>query len=164
MESVWTRAAGVLIVLLLLSGCEGTFGKYSSGNRSNQLHEAVLEYNKYVRWQEWEKASDYIKTDEQSAFKQQLEELEEDLRITDFEIRDTDVDSDAKTATARILYRYYWLPSITEKKMRFSQKWVWSEEEKRWAVDGPLNFLISPRKPERSLGKSALSSQAGETR
>ncbi len=146
------------IALLLVTGCQGTFGKYSSTSRSNQFHEAVFEYNKYIRWQEWERASDYLNPDDQSEFKEKAEAVEEVLRITEFEIRDTDIEPEAKSATARVLYRYYRLPSIAERKMKFTQKWIWSEEHKRWTVEDPLSFIEPAPAPKRFKAKPRAAS------
>lgn len=132
----------LVLALITLPGCQGGFARYSGTKRIKVLHEAVVDYNRYLRWQEWERASDFIRDAEKIAFKQGFYEIEEDLRITEFEIRDTDVaEEDAKSADVVVLYHYYLLPSVREKKVRVTQRWLWSEEENRWAVEEPLAFL-----------------------
>lgn len=142
--------AVLALSLLLFPGCEGTFAKYSASSRVKQLHEAVKDFNKYVRWQEWERASDYVAKDDREAFKSKFQEIEEEFRITEFEIRHTDVDDvDSKFAETTVLYRYYILPSVTEKKVRATQNWVWSETTKKWEVKSPLDFLKLVERPAR---------------
>ncbi len=154
----------LVLVLIVLPGCQGGFARYSGTNRVKVLHEAVIDYNRYLRWQEWERASDFIRDAERIAFKQGFYEIEEELRITEFEVRDTDVaQEDAKSADVVVLYRYYLLPSVTEKKIRVTQRWIWSEEENRWAVDEPLAFLkriIKPTASRRNI-RTVLNAGAG---
>lgn len=144
----WAVVAAVALAVALLPACEGSFAKYSTSARVKQLHEAVTDFNKYIRWQEWERASDFVTPDDRSEFKSKLQEFEEELRITDYEIRDTDVqEPESKFAETVVLYRYYLLPSITEKKVRTTQDWVWSETENRWVVKSPLDFLKLLERP-----------------
>ncbi|MFQ5457587.1 MAG: hypothetical protein ACE5FC_03915, partial [Myxococcota bacterium] len=42
------------LALLALPACQGGLSRYSGTNRIKALHEAVLDYNKLLRWQEWE--------------------------------------------------------------------------------------------------------------
>jgi len=141
----------LVLALIGLPGCQGGYARYSETSRVKILHAAVVDYNRYLRWQEWEKASDFIRDAERIMFKQGFYEIEEDLRITEFEIRDTDVaPEDAKSAEVVVLYHYYLLPSVTEEKVRVTQRWIWSEEENRWAVKEPLAFLKTIIKPSAS--------------
>lgn len=134
--------AALALSLALLPACEGSFAKYSTSARVKQLHEAVKDFNKYVRWQEWERASKYVAEEDREEFKEKFQEIEEEFRITEFNIRHTDVDDvESKFAETTVLYRYYILPSVTEKKVRATQNWVWSETSHRWEVKSPLDFL-----------------------
>ena len=141
----------LVVALIVLPGCQGGFARYSESSRIKVLHAAVNDYNRYLRWQEWERASDFIRDTERLAFREGFYEIEEDFRITEFEIRDTDVEEEnARSADVVVLYRYYLLPSVTEKKVRVTQHWIWSEEENRWAVEEPLAFLKKIMKPTAS--------------
>ncbi len=154
----------LVLALITLPGCQGGFARYSGTNRIKVLHEAVVDYNRYLRWQEWERASDFIRDAERIAFKQRFYEIEEDLRITEFEIRDTDVAKEgAKSADVVVLYHYYLLPSVREKKIRVTQRWIWSEEENLWAVEEPLAFLRTIMKPtaSRRSVRTVLNAGAG---
>ncbi|MFQ5456923.1 MAG: hypothetical protein ACE5FC_00510, partial [Myxococcota bacterium] len=61
-------------------------------------------------------------------------------------------ETDSKSAEVIVLYRYYLLPSIAEKKVNITQRWVWSEDENRWSVEEPLGFLDKIMKPSASRG------------
>ena len=126
---------------LTIAGCKHTMGSYSASNRAKQLNTVAEDYNKFIRWQEWGRASEFVRPEEQSLFREKLEDVEETFRITEFEIRDTAIDPESKSATVRVLYRYYRAPSVTEKKLTLKQRWVWSEAAKAWYVDNPLAFL-----------------------
>jgi len=148
------KAVLVLTAMLLIVGCNATMGKYSSGTREQTLHQAVLDYNKFIRWQEWEKASAFLLPEDKTSFKQTLQEVEEDFRITEYDVRHTEIGDQIKSAEVSVLFRYYWLPSILERKLRVTQKWAWSEEHNRWIVDTPLDFIkteIAAREPRQVL-------------
>ncbi|MDP3938550.1 MAG: hypothetical protein Q8R92_10495 [Deltaproteobacteria bacterium] len=148
------RRAGLFLLALaiaLFPACEGSFAKYSTSARVKQLHTAVADFNKFIRWQEWERASDFVTEEDQAEFKNKFQEIEEEFRITDFEIRDTDVEEpESKFAETIVLYHYYLLPSVTEKKVRATQNWVWSETEKKWEVKSPLDFLKLVERPDKN--------------
>jgi len=108
--------------------------------RNKALTDAVLEYNKLLRWQSWEKASDYVKISDRVVFESRMEASEETFHLTDFEIRDTKPGEDAKSAVVRVAFRYYWLPSIVERKMSVTQRWAWSDGEKHWQIVTPFSF------------------------
>ena len=129
-----------LLSLVLLAGCKSPVANVSGYMRNKKLNDAVMEYNKYVRWREWDKASAYVKTADQAAFKEKMEDVEETFRLTDFDIKDTTPGENARTASVRVFYRYYWLPSITERKMSVRQRWSWSDEERRWQLDTPFTL------------------------
>ncbi len=73
---------------------------------------------------------------------------------------------DAKSADVVVLYHYYLLPSVREKKVRVTQRWIWSEEENRWAVEEPLAFLKTIMKPSASRRnvRAVLNAAAEDTR
>lgn len=149
--SVLPRRAALAVLALsvaLLPACEASFAKYSTSARVKQLHEAVTDFNKFVRWQEWERASKFVAEEDREEFKEKFQEIEEEFRITEFNIRHTDVDEvESKFAETTVLYRYYILPSVTEKKVRATQNWVWSETNNRWEVKSPLDFLKLVERP-----------------
>lgn len=141
-----TQATAALIAagltIMLAAGCQSAkFGRYSGAGRAKLLEEGSLDYNKFIRWQEWERASNFVRPAEQSTFKEKLEDLEEIFRITEFQIQDTHVAPEGRSAKVKVVYRYYRLPSITERKMVVTQKWVWSDEGNHWVIDKPLAFL-----------------------
>ncbi len=149
----------VSLAVALVAGCKSPGLGMSGYLRDKALNNATLEYNKLVRWQEWEKACEYLKLDAQAAFTEKMENQEETFRLTDFEIKDTRPGSDSKSATVRVLYRYYWLPSITEQKMTVVQRWKWVDGEKRWTIENPL--ALPKRKPEKPPAAAAVRAQAG---
>ncbi len=158
------RASLVILALAiaLFPACEASFGKYSSSVRVKQLHTAVADFNKFIRWQEWERASGFVTKEDQADFKNKFQEIEEEFRITDFEIRHTDVEEpESKFAETIVLYRYYLLPSVTEKKVRATQNWVWSETTKKWEVKSPLDFLKLVERPDKNQRGAKAARLAG---
>lgn len=129
-----------LVSLLLVPGCKSPMAGMSGYMRNKALTDAVLEYNKLLRWQSWEKASDYVKISDRVVFESRMEASEETFHLTDFEIRDTKPGEDAKSAVVRVAFRYYWLPSIVERKMSVTQRWAWSDGEKHWQIVTPFSF------------------------
>jgi hypothetical protein len=155
------RGALVLVTaglaITLATGCQTSqLGRYSGAGRAKMLDDVSLDYNKFIRWQEWERASDFVRPGEQSAFKEKLQEVEDTLRITEFEIQDMRVDPKGQSATVKVLYRYYRLPSITERKMFIRQHWTWFEQGNRWVIDEPLAFLtLGATKPSSGSAVAA---------
>jgi len=155
------RAAAIAALSLsfaLIAGCKSPGLGMSGYLRDKALNNAALEYNKLVRWQEWERACEYLKIDAQPAFTEKMESQEETFRLTDFEIKDTRPGNDSKSATVRVVYRYYWLPSITEQKMTVVQRWTWVDKEKRWMIENPLAL---PKRKAAKTPAAAARAQAG---
>jgi hypothetical protein len=148
--------AAAVATTFLIAGCKHTMGSYSRSSRVKQLNTVAEDYNKFIRWQEWDRASEFVRPEDQSLFREKLEEAEETFRITEFEIRDTAIDAESKSATVRVLYRYYRAPSVTEKKLVVRQRWTWSEAASAWYLDDPLAFLsFSSKASRRAIARSA---------
>ena len=161
-RSAFGVVAALVLALAVLPGCKHPMGNMSGYLRNKQLDEAVLEYNKYLRWQEWDQASAYVKTTEQAAFKEKMEDAEESFRITEFEIKDTIPDAGTKSASVRVIYRYYWLPSISERKFSVRQRWTWSEDDRRWEVENPFTFPKRASAKPRPAASARADAPAGE--
>ena len=147
-------AALAVLSLALLTGCKSPGASMSGYFRVKALNNAIADYNKFVRFQEWDQAGAYLKIDDQDAFTEKMENQEDSFRLTDFEVRDTQPGSDLKSAKVRVIYHYYWLPSITEEKMSVLQRWTWLDNEKRWSIENPLAF------PKRHTAKTRSSASA----
>ena len=120
----------VVAVTLLLAACGG------SAKRSSDLLYDVRAYNEGVRWVKLPQAAVRILPSEREAFLDEREQLEEELRIDDYEITRLKMNGD-RQETAEVQIRWSWhmdskgiVRSTTSKQewRRFGSRWLMLKE------------------------------------
>jgi len=113
-------------VLLTLLACACT----SPAQRREDFGNAVRMYNEGVRWQRWGHAASYIPPPERADFVDERADLEEELRIDDFEVLRQDLQAAGDRATVRVRYTWHLDREGVVHETTASQEW--ERRGKRW--------------------------------
>ena len=137
------RLAGLLLIAALPFTSLGCITPSDPLDRLDALKEAQKKYTKAIRWGDLEVAARYVAPDMREDFLALATPFEQ-VRITDYEIGDYDLEEEEKAnAEVDVTYRGYVLPHFVEHRVHDRQ--VWTREEgmaNRWTVEPDLHALI----------------------
>ena len=128
------RAVLLVVFVLVLAGCRNP---YLVAQRFDDTHR---EYNQLVRWQEHQNAclgfADSSVADECLA----RAGAAKGASMVDYRVKGLDVDPAKGTATVRVEFDYYVLPSTRLKTLEDVQEWRYEEVDgtERWRIVTPL--------------------------
>jgi hypothetical protein len=130
------RLGGLLLVLLLVA-CSSM-----SENRGTDLQSVVKAFHHDVRWRYNRNAAASVDGQYSNQFLDMLDEMKEDLNISDWEIRRVELSPDGTEAKIRVRIKYYKMPSTVVKEEMLDQ--VWQKKQERWVLvsqtGGPFVF------------------------
>ncbi len=132
------HTAIALLSALVGLGCGATFS--DPLGRTNSLEAAQEDYTQLVRWGEIERASLYVDPelrDEYLKFGRTLEEI----RITDYESGEFDINEDESEASVVVTYRAFSLTTAVDRALREEQAWH-REKGNKWLVRSDLPRLL----------------------
>jgi hypothetical protein len=86
-----------------------------------------------LRWEQWDSAAEHVEPALRPDFFALTEQLRE-VRLTDYEVRDVQIESLKTTATAVVVYRGFELSMPVERSVVVTQHWRWDEEARTWYV------------------------------
>lgn len=104
----------------------------SPANKSQSFMESVRGYNEGIRWQRWTHAAAHISPRERDDFLDERDELEDDLRITDYQIRH--VTLGPKSQRARVLVKYEWHSDRKGIVNHTTSRQMWERHGRRWIL------------------------------
>ncbi|MCA9771435.1 MAG: hypothetical protein KC466_03445 [Myxococcales bacterium] len=123
-----------LLLLTAVAGCSA----YEARTRKSDLRDAVEAYNRAIRWDRIQTASDFVPLDERSGFVETYSAAEGKLRIAEYDIIEIHQDpADDRIATARVKITYYRTPSVTIKTVKQNQEWFYDDEQETWLIHPP---------------------------
>ena len=133
------RTAARWIALIAL-GCAACVSASDPLERGEALKHAQHRYTEALRWGDLEKAARYVDPEMRDDFLA-LSDLFEQVRITDYDIGEYDLDTDTLAqAEVDVTYRGYVLPVFVEKRVRDHQ--VWYREASEWRVRPELAAML----------------------
>jgi hypothetical protein len=86
-----------------------------------------------LRWGQWEDAVEYVEPSHRPAFEAMARQLAE-FRVTDYEVRDVQLDAERTSATAIVQYLGYEASMPVEREVIVTQRWRFDEQDGRWYV------------------------------
>jgi hypothetical protein len=102
------------------------------------LQQAQLAYTQNMRWQNFDKASQWIPLDDRARFFREAEQLG-DVRISEYDIGDVEMRDGGKAATVRVSYRLYDMRTLIERNLLETQEWSYGDDG--WRVRSKLASL-----------------------
>jgi hypothetical protein len=136
------RAARWIAVIAL--GCAACVSPSDPWERGEALKQTQKRYTEALRWGDLEKASRYVDPEMRNDFLA-LSDAFENVKITDYEIGELDLDTDTLAkAEVDVTYRGYALPQYVEKRVKDHQVWYRDEESgNEWRVRPELATLLA---------------------
>ena len=102
------------------------------------LQQAQLAYTQNMRWQNFDKASQWIPQDDRARFLREAGQLR-DVRISEYDIGELEVRDGGKAASVRVSYRLYDMQTLIERNVLETQEWSYGDEG--WRVRSKLASL-----------------------
>ncbi len=107
---------GLMVGVCVVSGCN------TPGQQSN-LYENVNMYHTHMRWARYNQASVYVSPQRREAFLGRHDELGEDYKIVDVEIKDIRMLKDGDTAESEVVVEWLREPNMTVRKDKITERW-----------------------------------------
>jgi hypothetical protein len=123
-----------LAALAALAGCR----HIDPWSHEYNLQQAQLAYTQNMRWQNFDKASQWIPHDDRARFFREAEALR-DVRISEYDIGEIEMRDGGKAATVRVSYRLYDMRTLIERNLLETQEWSYGDEG--WRVRSQLASL-----------------------
>ena len=114
-----------LVIAAAAAACGGA-------QKAEPLDRGVHRYNDSVRWQRLEQAAQYIPLAERAAFYDERIELEDDLRITMYDVRRVEVGASGEEAIVHVQYSWYLNSRGTVHETTTKQ--TWRQHGKQWLL------------------------------
>jgi len=126
-----------ILSFLFLSGCASK----SSYEKKYELFEKTVEaYHDSLRWKYYDRASLFVDKDDLPKFEKIMVNLENNLNITDYQIRELVLDQGEERGISRVSVTYYKLPSVSEKTALLEEFWV--IRDGKWYLDADFEEEI----------------------
>jgi hypothetical protein len=128
------------LTLLAGVGCASTFADPTG--RTTALENAQRRYTQLVRWGEIRRASAYVEPDLREEFLT-YEPFFEQIRFTDTEAQDVDLDPSQDTASVEVTYHAYSLATFQEKQIVETQAWTrYDGVKNNWLVRPEISEFV----------------------
>ena len=106
----------------------------SAEDHDKNLKDSVKAFNEAFRFEDYAQAYVFVSPDKKEKFWSEVDRFQGKIRLAEYDLRDMQLDEKKNHATA-ILYFQYWRPeSPILKTVSFTQKWQYSEKDKKWRV------------------------------
>jgi len=135
MKSVFFRGTAVFLACLLLLACG------LAARPRKEFQSVFRDYAERLRWRDYKGVARYLGEAERAEFLGRISALD-DLNIVDVQLEAADFAAqDYRVATTTSI-EYYLLPSLTVKKKRLRQQWIYQGGDRyhpgSWRLDGPF--------------------------
>jgi hypothetical protein len=127
--------AFVLGLAVTLSGCVYLHNLANmdwSGHR-RRLEETQLKYVHFLRWGEYGAASMLVEPDLREQFLKEIEPYST-VRLSDYEVLDTEFNEDQTEATIRVQFSAYHMNRLVEHRWMETHVWVRDPDSSEWHV------------------------------
>lgn len=95
---------------------------------------------RFLRWGEWQRASELVVPEQREAFLEAAKRLE-DVRLTGYERLSLELGDDPYTATARVRYTGHPVAFPVERSVVLVERWHREREGHGWHVEVPIGRL-----------------------
>jgi len=144
-----------LWICLVLAGCAA-----SASKRTEDLVSDARAFQEGLRWRRYEEAAQLVPASVRAAFLDAHEEIDDDLRIDDYEIERVTLAADALHATVRVRFTWH-LDSVGTVHETLLDE-LWERQGKIWRILG-TEHRRGPALPPDALpaAASAVAPDAG---
>uniref|UniRef100_A0A831U354 Lipoprotein n=1 Tax=Geobacter metallireducens TaxID=28232 RepID=A0A831U354_GEOME len=128
------RAVLLMVLVLVLAGCRNPYLV------AQRFDDTYREYNRLVRWQEYRNACQSFADPGVAQECLARAGAAKGASMADYRVKGVDIDPAKGTATVRVEFDYYVLPSTRLKTLEDVQEWRYGEVDgaARWRIVTPL--------------------------
>ncbi len=138
--TVWLRNACFLLLLIPLA-CT-TMGKPKDDEGG--LIQSVQAFHSALKWEDYKLASSWLDSSRREDFWNLADELNENVRVLDFALRDVSVDGQSQTGVVHIRCQYFHTRDPRLMSKTLTQRWKYLPDQKVWIVEHTdLGALLS---------------------
>ncbi len=101
------------------------------------LTEVAVKFNDAIRWSVYEKAALCVPPSGRNAFWDMADKLRDNVRITEYEMRNINVVENSGTADINLACRFYAMNDPRLRYVALHQKWVYNWGARAWQVAEP---------------------------
>jgi hypothetical protein len=123
----------VLSALLAAGLAAGCLSFHDPLNLEGSFYRHQRAFSADLRWGEWDEAAEYVEPTGRAEFDALARELA-DFRVTDYEVRDVQLDAERTSATAMVVFDGYEVSMPVERQVVVTQRWRFDEDAGRWYV------------------------------
>ena len=127
----------LLAVVVVSVGC-------ATARPRNDLPSIVHDYHHDLRWQYFRRAAGKVDPRFAKKFLQSLQDSEDSIHVTDWEIRDIEFAPGGKKATVRVRLRYFRMPSTVLEDSTVLQRWAETKAGWRLVRQDEQPFAFPP--------------------
>jgi hypothetical protein len=122
------------ILLVVLFGLSGRASVFTDPlDRRGQFEDTQTRFTQHVRWGNFEEASKFVEPEIREQFMSCAPELS-DLRFSDYEITQIDIQDGLKSASVQVRYTGYLLSMPVERSVNLTEEWTRDEATGVWTV------------------------------
>jgi len=133
MQSVIFRGTAVFLTCFLLLACG------LAAQPRKEFQSVFRDYAERLRWRDYKGVARYLDEAERGAFLNRFGSLD-DLNIIDVQLDSADFAESGHRVVTTTNVEYYLLPSLTVKKLRLRQQWVYQGADRyhpgTWRIEG----------------------------
>lgn len=124
------------LLILLLALMAASCGSYESQEKKQEelFRASVDAFNSAFRWEDYAQAAVYVSPDKKEQFWEQADKFKGKIRLTDYELREVELQDKGTRGRAILRFQYWRLDSPTLQSITFTQKWYYIPKDKRWRV------------------------------
>jgi len=131
--TTWIKKALLLSICIILTSCATEMGL------RDEFDKSMKEYNRMLRWQEFENAGMlYQERELRDDYMKRVEVIKKrGVALTDFRILTSECLAEKKTGEVIAEFDYYILPSNRIKTVTYRQQWIYQDSVKSWKLQSP---------------------------
>jgi hypothetical protein len=125
-------ATGILLVVLL--GIWGCISDITDPlDRRGQFEDTQTKFTQYIRWGKFEEAARFVAPEMREEFMTCAPEFS-DLRFSDYEINEVEIQEGLRSASVDVRYTAYRLSLPVERSVNLTEEWTRDETTGVWTV------------------------------
>ncbi len=106
----------------------------STDDHDKNFKDSVQAFNEAFQFEDYVQASVFVGPDKKEKFWTEADRFKGKIRITEFELRDTQLDEKKNHATVMMYFQYWRTNSPILTGVSLTQKWQYSEKDKKWRI------------------------------
>ena len=127
--SIWAGQAAYQATVLTVAAASS-----ASTEDKDKFKDSVRAFIEAFRFEDYAQASVFVSPECKEKFWSEVDRFQGKIRITEYELRDMQLGEKKNHATVILYFQYWRIESPFLKTVSLTQKWQYSEKDKKWRV------------------------------